>query len=374
MSDTPVVTLSRFQADLSRALSRRGKRLLVAADLQQQVANLEPLEAYFIVKELGVDDKVVTAPSGPLKVAPQPPEGSAECRLGPMAEGWRLDEVMPRLTEEAVAYIDSRRGKDEPFFLYFPFTSPHAPIVPTEEWLGRTGAGPYGDFVAQTDWTVGQVLKALERNGFEENTVVVFTADNGPEIYAYERFRKYDHASMGELRGIKRDIWEGGHRVPFVVRWPGVVKPNTVSNALISQVDLMATIANAAGYDLQNKEDSVDQTPVLRGERREVRNVIVHNTYRNHYAIRHNDWILLEKGTGNERPPADWFAKLRGYAPPSPPYVLYNLRDDPGQVKNLFYERPVKAKTMMHLLDQIRGDRMPQDATSASSRLLKPTS
>ena len=320
------------------------------------------------------DDKVVIAPSGPLKVAPVPPEGSAECRLGPMAEGWRLDEVMPRLTEEALAYIDSRRGQNEPFFLYFPFTSPHAPIVPTEDWLGRTEAGPYGDFVAQTDWTIGQVLRALDRNRFADNTIVIFTADNGPEIYAYERFRKYGHASMGELRGIKRDIWEGGHRVPFVVRWPGVVTPGTVSNALITQVDLVATVASIVGYELKNTEDSLDQTPVLRGDMREVRNVIVHNTYKDHYAIRHGDWVLLENGTGNERPPADWFAELRGYGPPSPPYVLYRLSDDLGQINDLYRERPVKARMMQRLLDQIRDGRMPQDASEERSRQMRTTS
>lgn len=303
------------------------------------------------------NDKVVRKPTVPLKVNPQPPEGSAECRVGPMAEGWRLDEVMPMLTKEAVSFIDSRNGQNEPFFLYFPFTSPHAPIVPTSEWLGQSDAGPYGDFIAQTDWTIGQVMKALERNGFDENTIVVFTSDNGPEIYAYERFRNFDHASMGKLRGIKRDTWEGGHRVPFVVKWPGVVTPRTVSNALISQVDLMATVAKATGYELDNPEDSLDQTPVLTGALREVRNTIVHNTYENHFAIRQNDWILLERGTGNQRKPADWFAKLRGYEPPSPPYVLYQLNDDLGQLHDQYNRRPITARRMKTFLDQFKSQR-----------------
>ncbi|WP_218280602.1 sulfatase-like hydrolase/transferase [Verrucomicrobium spinosum] len=168
---------------------------------------------------------------------------------------------MPTLTKTAVDWIASQKGSDKPFFLYFPWTSPHAPIVPTPEWKGRTQAGPYGDYMAQSDWTAGEVLKALKENGFAENTIVIFSADNGPEHFAYDRAREKGHRSMGEFRGLKRDLWEGGHRVPFTVRWPRVVPKGSVSDGLLSQTDLFATLATAIGAKLppQSAPDSFNQ-------------------------------------------------------------------------------------------------------------------
>jgi arylsulfatase A len=179
------------------------------------------------------NDRVLIRPTEPYKPNPMPAEGAPEGRSGPMVAGWRQDQVMPRLTEKAVEWIGRQKGRNRPFFLYFPWTSPHAPIVPAREFQGKTKAGAYGDFVFQSDWSAGQVLEALDSNGFRDNTLVIFTSDNGPEKYAYDRIRNSRHRSMGPLRGVKRDIWEGGHRIPFVVRWPGVIEPGRVSGALV---------------------------------------------------------------------------------------------------------------------------------------------
>ena len=140
-------------------------------------------------------------------------EGEWEFRPGPKVEGWNPYEVLPTLTKKTVEWI-GKQDSNKPFFLYFALPSPHAPIIPNDEFKGKSSAGPYGDFVYQTDWVAGQVLKALKEKGLEENTIVIFSADNGPEKYAFERAQKYDHFSMGEFRGLKRDVWEGGHHVP----------------------------------------------------------------------------------------------------------------------------------------------------------------
>src|SRR5262249_19238611 len=155
-----------------------------------------------------------------------------------------------KLTEKSIEWIRQQRGKTEPFFLYVPFTSPHAPIVPSPQFEGKSKAGGYGDWVVQTDDSVGRILKTLDEQGMRENTLVIFSADNGPELYAYERIHNFQHRSAGPLRGVKRDLWEGGHRVPLVVRWPRNVAPGKVSDALFSQVDIMATLASVVGVKL----------------------------------------------------------------------------------------------------------------------------
>ncbi|MGE3819253.1 MAG: arylsulfatase, partial [Isosphaeraceae bacterium] len=170
-------------------------------------------------------------------------------RPGPMLPGWELVNVLPELTRRAVTWVEENARTGQPFFLYLPLTSPHFPVVPAPEFRGETQAGDYGDFVFQTDWTVGQVLDALRRSGVENDTLVIFTSDNGPEITgevkpgAYDRAQEFGHFSMGELRGAKRDAWEGGHRVPFLARWPGKIAAGTVSEETICHVDFMATVA-----------------------------------------------------------------------------------------------------------------------------------
>ncbi|MEM1449247.1 MAG: arylsulfatase [Planctomycetota bacterium] len=284
------------------------------------------------------DDRVALAPTLPLRVDPKPTEGSAESRPGPMAEGWRQDVVMPRLTARVLEWLREEERGERPFFLYFPWTSPHAPITPAGEYRGSTEVGGYGDFLHQSDAHLGAVLGALDDLGYSENTIVIFTADNGPEHYAYPRIRRYEHRSPGPLRGLKRDVFEGGHRVPFLVRWPGVVEAGRVSDALIGQTDLMRTIASIVGAELPGGQarDSVDQLAVWRGEAEAARTFHVHNTFKKRWAIRSGRWLLIDAPDGaHTRVPAE-HAAAEGFGENPHPGMLFDLSADVGQRENLF--------------------------------------
>ena len=301
------------------------------------------------------NDRVITEPTVTLSTTAKTAEGSWEARPGPSVQDWDFWDVMPRLTEKAVNWIGLQK-QDEPFFLYFPFTSPHAPIVPTKEFEGRSQANGYGDFMVQTDDTVGRVLAALDKHGFSENTLVIFTADNGPEKYAYDRVKNFQHRSMGPLRGLKRDLWEGGHRVPCIVRWPHNVPAGRVSDSLLSQIDLFATIAAAVGSDIPvgSAEDSLNQLALLQGAASGARDTLVHNTNANGYAIRHGDWVLIAAKTGGVSTVPAWFDEANGYAKNVSPGELYNLRDDLGQKNNLYSTHSDKVTELSALLAQIQ--------------------
>jgi len=226
------------------------------------------------------NDRIITEPTVMRSTPKATAEGSWEARPGPSVKDWDFWAVMPKLTEKAVDWIGQQK-QDEPFFLYFPFTSPHAPIVPTPDFVGKSEAGGFGDFVTQTDDSIGRVLQALKQGGFEENTIVIFSADNGPEHYAYDRVKNFQHRSMGPLRGLKRDLWEGGHRIPFIVRWPGIVPSGKVNDGLLSQIDLFATIATVVGADIpaDSAGDSLDQLAFMKGETGSARSTLIHNLY-----------------------------------------------------------------------------------------------
>lgn len=303
------------------------------------------------------NDRVLVEPTVPLKTTPPTAEGNWEARPGPMAPGWELDEVMPTLTERAVKWLHERPADGPPFFLYFPFTSPHAPIVPTEEFIGTSQANGYGDFVVQTDATIGRVLKALEEIGQRERTLVIFSSDNGPERYAYERVRNHQHFSSGPLRGLKRDIWEGGHRVPFLVRWPGVVTAGSVNDALIGQIDIMATVAEIVGFELPSSqaEDSLSFLPLLKdASAKAVRTSHVHNTKADHYAVREGEWVLIDAPTGKISGIPAWFDEERGYLPHQQPGELFHLTEDLSQHRNRYAEHPDKVKQLQEKLKHIR--------------------
>jgi arylsulfatase A len=243
-----------------------------------------------------------------------------------------------------------------------PLPSPHAPIIPNAEFRGRSQAGAYGDFVVQTDDACGRVLEALRETGLDANTIVVFTADNGAEHYAYARDERFDHWSSGPFRGVKRDLYEGGHHVPFLLKWPGVTKPGTVTDALVSQVDLMATLAAATGCELppDAAADSHDLLPWLTGRAAAPpRTTLVHNTNPKLYAIRDGAWLLVDGPTGVMEPkqrsaPAAWLEK-HGYPPEDDqPVELYDLEQDVGQRHNLAADHPAKVAELRDLLDRVR--------------------
>lgn len=301
------------------------------------------------------NDHVITEPTVSVATPKTTAEGHWETRPGPSVKDWDFWAVMPTLTQKAEEWIGQRK-KDTPFFLYFPFTSPHAPIVPAKEFIGKSKANGFGDFVVQTDDTVGRVLAALEKHGFADNTLVIFSADNGPEHYAYDRVKNFEHRSMGPLRGVKRDIWEGGHRVPFVIRWPGVVPAGKVNEGLISQIDLFATIAAITGSEIPtgSAEDSFNQLSLIKGEGPSARDTVVHNTNANGYALRHGDWVLINAKTGAVSKVPVWYDEPNGYTKNTQPGELYNLKEDLAQKKNLYAEMPDKVAELKALLAKVQ--------------------
>ncbi len=315
------------------------------------------------------DDRLLVAPDTMMDTDLWKPikEGEWECRKGPMVTGWDPYENIPETTRRGVEYIRAQKDNDRPFFLYFSYPSPHAPIIPNDEFDGKSGAGPYGDFVYETDHSIGQLLDTLEESGQADNTIVVFSADNGAEYYAYERDAKYDHWSSAPFRGLKRDIYEGGHHVPFIIRWPGVTQPGSVSNALIAQLDLMATFAALVGAEIPEGEaiDSFNHLPYLMGETKAPRTQMVHNTRKGHYAIRDGDWVLIDAESGivggpRRHPPEAWMQKHGYAADDGQPVKLYNLKEDIGQRLNLAAEHPERVAEMQALLKQIRESHYPE--------------
>ncbi len=279
---------------------------------------------------------------------------------GPMLPGWKLDAVMPAITRKAVDWVGRVAAEPDsrPFFLYFPLTAPHTPIAPAAEFKGRSQAGDYGDYVAEVDWAVGEILQALSKHGLAENTLVLFTSDNGPENSAYERAQRYQHYSMGSLRGLKRDTWEGGHRVPFIARWPGHIPAGALSREVICLTDLMATGAALVGTALPENagEDSYNILPALLGTRsaRPIREAVVHHSCSGRFAIRRGDWVFIDAPTGDDNREPAWFKEERGYAPHGLPGELYNLTEDLGERKNRYAEHPELVKELKGLLEKYK--------------------
>ncbi|MGA0853713.1 MAG: sulfatase family protein [Luteolibacter sp.] len=313
------------------------------------------------------NDKVLKAPDTMMdpKKWKAIKEGGWECRPGPMASGWDPYQNLPETTRRGVDFIHAQKDAAQPFFLYFAFPSPHAPIIPNAQFDGKSQAGPYGDFVVETDDSVGQLLRALEDSGQADETIVIFSADNGPERYAYARDEKFGHWSAHPLRGLKRDIYEGGHRVPTIIKWPGATKPGAVCNALVSQIDFMATLAAALAYELPDDaaEDSHNLLPLLKGEVAAVRSTHIHNTNQP-YAIRHGDWLLVD-GKGNRN--AAW-EKRHGYPDNKmkSPVELYNLKTDLAQKHNVAAAHPERVAELKALLKKIR------EQGHSAPRLAKP--
>jgi arylsulfatase A len=208
----------------------------------------------------------------------------------------------------------------------------------------------------QTDASAGKILQALDHHGFRENTIVIFTADNGAERYAYDRIKNFQHRSSGPLRGLKRDLWEGGHRMPFLVRWPGVVAAGEVSAAMTSQVDIMATLAAVTGHKLPAgaAEDSRDLLAVWKNRAPSPRRTLVHNTFAEGYAIRQDQWILIAAKTGAVTRVPPGYDEENGYKSHDLPGELYDLNKDLGQKNNLYAQEPQKVAELQELLKKLR--------------------
>ena len=228
-----------------------------------------------------------------------------------------------------------------------PLTSPHTPLSVNDEWKGKSKLNLYADFVMETDAIVGQVLDALEESGAAKNTLVIFTSDNGCAHYIGQSdLEKMGHYPSGPLRGSKADAWEGGHRVPFIVRWPGKVKPNTVCDQLVHQADLMATFAEIFGAKLPANagEDSFSLLPLLSGGTKPVREHSVSCSIRGVPSIRKNSWKYLPvPGSGGWGKGGDQ----------SQPIQLYDLSKDLGERANLAAKLPERVNELKALLESL---------------------
>ena len=277
-------------------------------------------------------------------------------RRGPGAADFEAVDVLPTLTRKAVETIsrraaDARAGK--PFFLYLPLNAPHTPIVPTPEWRGRSGLNPYADFVMQTDACIGQVVRALDERGLADNTLLVVTSDNGCSPEAdFSALVAKGHNPSSILRGHKADIWEGGHRVPMVVRWPGKARPGSTSGELVSLVDFMATCAEILGVKLPDNaaEDSVSFLPALLGKSaKPLREALVHHSIDGKFSIRQGRWKLeLCPGSGGWSRPRDGEAVKQGL----PRVQLYDMTADVGERANLQAAHPEVVQRLTALLEQ----------------------
>jgi len=265
-------------------------------------------------------------------------------------------EMLPRLGAKSVQYIDQQREaakNGKPFFLYVPLTSPHTPIVPSEEWLGKSELGSYGDFVMQTDAVVGDILTAIDQAGIANNTLVIFTADNGCSPAAKtESLEKQGHFASGPFRGYKADIWEGGHRVPFIVRWPALIPKGSASAQPICHVDLLATCADIlkSKLPIDAAVDSVSILPALLGEEdKKIREAVVHHSIYGKFAIRQGKWkLIFSPGSGGWGSPKDAEATTLGM----PEVQLYDMLNDPSESTNVQSAHPDVVDKLTQLMEQ----------------------
>jgi arylsulfatase A-like enzyme len=277
-------------------------------------------------------------------------------RDGVAAEHFEAAEVLPKITEKAVKYLESRAESAKqgtPFFLYFPLNAPHAPILPSNDWKGKSGISDYADFVMQVDDTVGHITKTIDRLELAKNTIIIVTSDNGCSPVAnFAQLRQHGHDPSGGFRGMKADIFDGGHRVPFIVRWSETIKPNTVADQLTCLVDLMATFAEITGQPLpkNSAEDTVSLLPVLRETATSpIHTEVIHHSVRGDFAVRQGDWKLcLCPGSGGWSEPKPGSAKEKEL----PLLQLYDMKSDPKETTNLEKEHPEKVRQLTSKLKE----------------------
>jgi arylsulfatase A len=264
-------------------------------------------------------------------------------RPGPVQAGMHPDKVLSDLTDQAVGVVQEVAGKDRPFFLYVPFTAPHTPVAPSKDFIGRSGTkDQYLDFVLEVDHSVGRIVAAVEAAGVAEDTLIVFTSDNGPERFMHLRKEEIGHYSAAGFRGCKRDNWDGGHRVPFIAQWPAEIPSGTASSETVSLVDFFATAAAVVGADMPEEagEDSFNLLPTMLGTAGDeaIRETTVHHSASGCFAIRKGDWkLLIHHGSGGNK--YDDFTDLS-------PVQLYRISDDEGEDQNVYEAHPEVVKEL----------------------------
>lgn len=253
-------------------------------------------------------------------------------------------ECLTRFTDQAIEWLESKRDPEKPFFVYLPYTSPHKPVIPIDQFRGKSGAGAYGDFMMETDWHIGRILSWLDEHDLVENTLVVFSSDNGPENTWPIRLKKFNHDSNYIYREGKRSVYEGGHRVPFYVRWPAKVAAGSTCETPVCQTDLLATLAEILGTELPDHagEDSVSFLDVLTaGKPQSPRPAMVHHGVAGRFAIREGKWkLVMESAKKNEK------------------RELYDLESDPSEEKSVLANHPkIEERLLTRLTEIVRDGR-----------------
>jgi len=302
--------------------------------------------------------------TGPDTVAQRAQKFPAFLRKGPRAKDFVMENALDDLAKQAIGFIAEQADSEQPFFLYFPMTAPHKPVLPHKRFRGKSGLADYGDFVVQVDDTVGKVLAAIDRAGVAGDTVVIYTSDNGSYMHRFDQpdkrdhtddatiqgYRAENHMPNGPLRGTKADIYEAGHRVPFFVRWPGKVAKGGVCDTTICLTDLMATLAEMTGQKLSDDmgEDSWSLLPLALGKQPETpRPPVIHHSANGMFAIRVGKWKLIAgNGSGGR-------ARPRG-KPFAEPFQLYDLSADLGEARNRITDKPELAERMLEQLNAFR--------------------
>ena len=292
------------------------------------------------------DRRTVGIPSGFLPVRLF--ENHMASQQGPAMDGWKLEPILPALGDRACAWIREFAAEKQPFFLFMPLTSPHTPLAVNDEWKGKSGLGPYGDLVMETDAVIGRVLAALKESGAADNTLVILTSDNGCASYiGVPEMEKKGHFPSGPLRGYKGDAWEGGHRVPFIVRWLGKVAAGSHCDQLVHQTDVFATVAEVLKHELPSDagEDSLSLMSLFANPSQPLREHAVSHSAGGLPALRRGAWkLIFGKGSGGpwNKGGSDEHAGQ-----------LYHLADDIGETRNLFSEKPELVAELTALMEQI---------------------
>ncbi len=273
-------------------------------------------------------------------------------RPGQMAPSFSFEGVLPTFTSKAIDFIQEQKDSENPFFLYFPMNAPHTPWVPTDEFKGSSAINEYGDYVQMVDNQVGQILETLKDNGFEENTLVFFASDNGAK-WEKEFIERFNHRSNYTFRGMKSDVWEGGHHIPFIVKWPGKIERGSSSDQTISLTDFFDTVRNLfETKDSEKPQDSFSILSILLGKKQaNNRPPVIHHSGSGKFGIRDGDWKLIEGlGSGG-------FSEPKNPKPGTgdPDGQLYNLKTDPQEKDNLYLSQPEKVEELKAKLKEIRG-------------------
>ena len=285
-------------------------------------------------------------------------------RAGELASDFDPADVLDELIRQATGFIQRQASDGSPFLLYLPLTAPHKPVWPAQRFEGTTELGPYGDFIVQVDAAVGDVMSALEQAGVDDNTLLIFTSDNGSFMSRRDGLHDMDHTDNSTIqayragnhtanhvyRGTKADIWEGGHRVPFFARWPGEIEPGSTREEVISLTDVFATVAEIVGKELPNHaaEDSFSLLPLLRGKPwARPRAAVTHHSIQGMFAIRDGRWKLVAgNGSGGREDPIG--------QPFERPYQLFDIASDPSEQSNVYDQHPAVAQRLERELERIR--------------------